>query len=177
MRVIGTGWRHWATSDRAVEDMCEFMDKLLDLVLMTTDPVLQLILGGGDENDTYTQGADRYLYLWAEANTDFHGEVKVPAPMVWPADWATLGPAAEPIRNANMIIGGADLVVGFLHPDSKDTRDCLDKARRAKIPTMTVAWRPDQDPVTTKPEAKREAPRRLPLSKETREGWPAAKAA
>ena len=159
MRVITTGWRYWATSDRAVEDMWRFLDGLLDIVLMTTDPVLQLLIGGGDEHDRYPGGADRCVTEWAKANRDYHGEDKVPSPIVFHAEWDKYHQAAGPIRNAQMITAGADLCLGFLHPDSKGTRDCLGKAQRAKIPTMTVAWRPDQDPV----EVKRGTAREIPL--------------
>lgn len=147
MRVIGTGWRYWATSTVAVEDMYRFMDRLLDLVLMTNDPVLQLVLGGGLEDDRYQQGADRYLYLWAEANTDYHGRDTVPPPIIFEAKWDKHGRAAGPLRNANMITAGADLVVGFLHPECRGTVDCLDKARRARVLRMVVPWVPDKDPV------------------------------
>lgn len=172
MRVIGTGWRYWSTSERARDDMWEFMDGLLDLVLMTTDPVLQLVIGGGDKDDKYQQGADRYLYLWAEANADYHGKDKVPMPIIYRANWTEHGKAAGPLRNANMIIGGADLVVGFLHPESKGTVDCLEKAKRAHIPRMIVPWRPDQDPVTKPQEAERGTARPIPVPAETRFNWP-----
>lgn len=147
MRVIGTGWRYWGTSEQAVDDMFEFMDGLLDLVLRTTDPVLQLVLGGGDDEDIYKQGADRLLMEWALANEDLHGSDTIPLPYLFPADWKQYGKAAGPLRNAAMITAGADLVVGFRHPDSRGTKDCLEKARRAKIPRMVVSWRVDKDPV------------------------------
>lgn len=169
MRVIGTGWRYWATSDAAVEDMFEFMDGLLDLVLMTNDPVLQLVLGGGAEHDPYPQGADRYLYLWAEANTEYHGPEKVPMPIVFEADWQQYAKQAGPLRNAYMVTAGADLVVGFLHPESKGARDCLDKAKRARIPRMVVPWRPDKDPVDV---PSLEVIRGLLLPEEYRSEWP-----
>lgn len=172
MRVIGTGWRYWATSDAAVEDMFSFMDQLLDLILLTQDPVLQLIIGGGGDNDPYTQGADRYLYKWAEANTDYHGLKTVPEPIIWDADWEQYGNAAGPIRNAHMITCGADLVAGFLHPESKGTRDCLSKAKRANIARMVVPWRPDQDPVTKPQEAERGTARQIPVPTEFKAEWP-----
>lgn len=144
MRVIGTGWRYWATSVQALDDMYLFMDRLLDLALMTNDPVLQLVLGGGLEDDKYQQGADRALMEWAIANG---GNRHVPEPIVYKAAWSEYGRAAGPLRNANMITGGADLVAGFLHPESRGTVDCLDKAKRARIPRMVVPWVPDKDPV------------------------------
>lgn len=146
--------------------MYAFMDGLLDLVLMTNDPVLQLVLGGGLEDDPYQQGADRALMEWAVANG---GNSYVPEPIVFPADWWQYNKAAGPLRNTQMIIAGADLVAGFLHPESKGTRDCLDKAKRAKIPRMVMPWRPDQDPVD-QPEPKLEVIRggfHLPLDEST----------
>lgn len=147
MRVIGTGWRYWATSDRAIETMFTFMDGLLDLVLMTNDPMLQLVLGGGTEKDPYQQGADRWLYKWAESNNEFHGGLVVPMPIVFEADWDNHGNAAGPLRNAQMILAGADLVVAFPHAESRGTVDCLAKAVRARIARMVVPWVPDKDPV------------------------------
>ena len=172
MRVIGTGWRYWATSDAAVEDMYKFMDGLLDLVLLTTDPVLQLLIGGGDEHDPYQQGADRYLYLWAEANTDYHGKDKVPPPIIFHADWEKLGKAAGPLRNLSMVLAGADLMVGFVHPESKGTVDCLEKGKRAKIARLTLPWRTDRDPVD-KPtlEVVSGVPRPVPVPAEFRANW------
>lgn len=179
MRVIGTGWRYWGASERARDDMWEFMDGLLDIVLMTTDPVLQLLIGGGDAGDMYQNGADRWLYLWAEANQEYHGKDKMPDPIIFRADWDKLGKAAGPVRNQLMVMAGADLCVGFVHPESRGTVDCLNKARLARIPRLTVAWRPDQDPVTTRPEAVHGATRPIPLPTELLDRWtnPTAEAA
>ena len=53
-----------------------------------------------------------------------------------PADWKTHGRAAGPIRNQYMVDKGADLVLAFLLPGSRGTKDCMTRAERAGIPTI-----------------------------------------
>lgn len=59
-----------------------------------------------------------------------------------PADWATYGKAAGPIRNAKMLeVGQPDLVVAFPEgrlEDSKGTRDMVTKAVAARVPVIVV---------------------------------------
>lgn len=52
-----------------------------------------------------------------------------------PADWRTLGPAAGPVRNAEMVALGADQCIAFPGADSVGTYDCIEKAKAAGIPT------------------------------------------
>lgn len=54
-----------------------------------------------------------------------------------PADWDTHGPAAGPIRNAEMISLGADLVIAF-PSNGPGTADCKRRAVRAGIPVLDV---------------------------------------
>ena len=56
--------------------------------------------------------------------------------IVIPADWATHGKAAGPIRNRKMLDHGPDLVIAF-HDDlesSKGTLNCVNQARNRSIP-------------------------------------------
>lgn len=137
MRVIATGWRHWDKSEVNVDLAYLFLDQLLDLILLTNDPVLQLIHGDAP-------GGDQVVQSWAEANQEHHGELVVPDPLKFPAKWSKYGNAAGPLRNQEMILGGADLVLGLLHPESRGTVDCLAKAKKAKIPRMVLDWIPDK---------------------------------
>ena len=52
----------------------------------------------------------------------------------YPADWKTHGKAAGPIRNSEMVADGADCCLAFLSPESKGTRDCIRKVKKAAIP-------------------------------------------
>ncbi len=51
-----------------------------------------------------------------------------------PADWAAHGRKAGPIRNAEMIKAGADLVLAFPLPGGRGTQHAIRLAREAGIP-------------------------------------------
>ena len=53
-----------------------------------------------------------------------------------PADWATHGKAAGPIRNAHMVSLGADICLAFPLGASRGTRNCMRMARNAGIPVV-----------------------------------------
>lgn len=53
-----------------------------------------------------------------------------------PADWATHGKAASPIRNAHMVSLGADICLDFPLRVSRGTRNCIRLAREAGIPVV-----------------------------------------
>ena len=64
----------------------------------------------------------------------------------YPADWATLGKAAGPIRNRKMA-EAADYIICFWDEKSKGTKSMIDCARKAKKPIrikrITNRNRPD----------------------------------
>lgn len=64
-----------------------------------------------------------------------------------PADWSK-GKVAGPERNQKMVNLGADLCVAFPLPDSRGTRDCADRARRAGIPVHVHHPAPAQEAVS-----------------------------
>lgn len=74
-------------------------------------------------------GADRLAREWAHVH-------KVPC-FTHHANWATAGAKAGPIRNAEMIAAGADLVIAF--PGGYGTADCVRKARAAGITVLEVS--------------------------------------
>lgn len=139
MRVITTGWRDWDKSALNVDRLFAFMDALLDMTLMSNEKVLQLAHGDAP-------GADHLVQEWWEAqcSAGLIDPSYLPEPQRFPAKWSQYGSPAGPLRNAEMVIAGADLCVGFLHPAlSRGTWDCLTKARRAKIFCLTLEWEHD----------------------------------
>lgn len=52
------------------------------------------------------------------------------------ANWNKHGKAAGPIRNAEMVAGGADVCLAFPREGSKGTIDCIQRAKAAGIPVI-----------------------------------------
>ena len=75
-------------------------------------------------------GADDQADLWA-SNRGLTVERH-------PAAWDEHGKAAGPLRNSHMVSLGADLCIAFVEPQSRGTRDCLEKAREAGIPVWVI---------------------------------------
>ena len=53
-----------------------------------------------------------------------------------PADWKRYGRAAGPIRNQEMVNLGADVCLAFPREGSRGTKNCMEAARKAGIPTL-----------------------------------------
>jgi hypothetical protein len=133
MRVITTGWRHWTGSAVNVSRLHLMLDHILTLASLGGERELQLIHGDAP-------GADQEVQNWWIFNMSIRNGVGLPPPLKFPADWTHYGSAAGPLRNAAMVTAGADLCVAFMHPTSRGTVDCRDKARRARIFTLQVDW-------------------------------------
>lgn len=59
--------------------------------------------------------------------------------LVFPADWAKHGKAAGPIRNKQMLDEGKpDLVIAFLAPNSRGTKNMIEQAERAGVPVEVI---------------------------------------
>ena len=56
----------------------------------------------------------------------------------YPANWTRFGKAAGPIRNQEMVDLGPDFFIAFPVPHSRGTRDCIRRAKEAKIPGWVV---------------------------------------
>lgn len=115
MRVLVTGSRDW-TDARAVASVLGALDTM-----------------GGPH--VLIHGACRGLDLMA---------AQVARRLGWtveshPADWATHGKAAGPLRNQEMVNTGADICLAFPLPESRGTRDCMERARLAGIPVKVPA--------------------------------------
>lgn len=73
--------------------------------------------------------------MWKRAGQQFRW-----TPDRIPADWEQFGKAAGPIRNQAMVDKGADLCIGIITSiESVGTRDCLERARIAEIPTLVIS--------------------------------------
>jgi hypothetical protein len=57
----------------------------------------------------------------------------------YPADWEKHGKAAGPIRNKQMLDEGKpDLVIAFLAPNSRGTKNMIEQAQKAGVPVKIV---------------------------------------
>lgn len=120
MRVLVCGDRNWSDYP--------FLESTLDQIHSQT-PIDMIIEGEA-------RGADKMSRQWAESRD-------IPY-LAFPANWATHGRAAGPIRNRLQFNEGKpDLVVGF-HDDiasSKGTRDMINYARTHGSPTIVYSHR------------------------------------
>jgi hypothetical protein len=112
MRVIVCGSRTFGVRDAHLAEM--------DRLLSELPPDVVIVHG-----DAY--GADKLAGKWAA----LHGR-KVEA---YPADWTRHGLAAGPLRNSEMLADGADQVIAFWDGASRGTKDMINKARAAGVPT------------------------------------------
>lgn len=108
MKVLVCGSRHYSDRQRVEAELC---------ALEVEHGMLTIIEGGAT-------GADRLARSWA-ADTGHALET-------CPADWATHGKAAGPIRNQRMLdVHKPDLVLAFA--GGRGTADMVRRARRAGV--------------------------------------------
>lgn len=115
MRILVTGSRHWADEEacrRAIE------------AAMGEVPAREctLVHGAAPGADTVCARIGAELGMRVEAH---------------PAQWAKYGRRAGPIRNAEMVRGGANVCLAFPLGASPGTRHCAGLAAKAGIP---VVW-------------------------------------
>ena len=116
MRILVCGSRHF--QDYYL--LCREMDKL---DLDNKQPIT--IIEGG------ARGADRLGKQYAE---ECGWELEE-----YPADWDKYGKAAGPIRNQHMLDEGKpDMVIAFLAPNSRGTKDMISRAEKANIPVKVI---------------------------------------
>lgn len=116
-RVLVCGDRNWR--DRLF--LCEVLD------------TFHRLLGFECVIEGEARGADSMAREWAE-------RARVPV-LPFPADWATHGKAAGPIRNGRMLAEGMPTLVLAFHDDieaSKGTRDMVSRAKRANVRTIVL---------------------------------------
>jgi hypothetical protein len=129
VRVIVCGSRDWEgiQAEQRIADVM-FVVEMLARVLGVP---LQVVHGG------CPTGADAIVDRWARRRDH---EV-----LVYEAQWATLGKAAGPRRNAIMTQDGADLCIAFLRNNSRGTMNMVGSARYHRIPTFIVDWNEKED--------------------------------
>lgn len=118
IRIIVTGGRHRQDRDLVWEQ--------LDQATVGHDQVT--IVHGACPT-----GIDQLAHEWCQARAGRHGGPVI-AEEQHPADWATHGQAAGPIRNTEMVRRGADLLLAFPDPDSRGSWHCARKGWDARIP-------------------------------------------
>lgn len=79
-------------------------------------------------------GADAAAHHWYEVAGSDLGCLEVRHP----ADWEQFGKRAGPLRNAEMVKAGADLVLAFFSGDSRGTRHTVSLAEKAGITVRSV---------------------------------------
>jgi hypothetical protein len=97
---------------------------LVDAVLDGLGGVSVIIQGGA-------RGADALAKYWAQKNNIHVKEYQ--------AEWGRYGRAAGPLRNRKMLEETKpDLVLAFLAPGSRGTRNMIDQAERGGFKVKTV---------------------------------------
>lgn len=127
MRVLVCGSRHF-TDEVAVArhlTMAAYGDDPIEPGSWLSIPRDLVIVEGG------TKGADTLAKEWAiKHNIPFEE---------YPADWNKHGKAAGPIRNKQMLDEGKpDLVIAFLVPNSKGTKNMIEQAEKAGVPVKII---------------------------------------
>jgi len=115
MKVLVCGSRHF----NDVDYVCNILGQL--------QPQPTVIISGG------ARGVDKAGEIYADGRASCVKEV-------YPANWKEYGKAAGPIRNKQMLDEGKpDLVIAFLAPNSRGTKNMIDQATRAGIPVQVIA--------------------------------------
>lgn len=126
-RILVTGSRHWLDREAVYHNL--FRERITTVGLGCRGMIVV--------HGACPTGADAIADLWCAACQATAG-VQVER---HPADWKTHGKAAGMIRNQKMVDLGADMVLAFPMPDSRGTVDCMERARLAGIPILTVSRR------------------------------------
>lgn len=120
MRVLVTGSRNWQEH----ETVFGALDYIAAEAVVAGHTEIVLVHGA------CPTGADAHADFWGRHST-MHG---IPIHVErHPADWEQYGKAAGPIRNADMVALGADVVLAFIQPDSRGTRNCVELAEKAGL--------------------------------------------
>lgn len=126
-RILVTGWRDWPRQAEKVVHWA--LDTVLHKHAPRNTPVIVI-----DGQCPYG-GVDDFAHEWALMN-DYFGV----RPERYPARVVN-GKILGPERNALMVSKGANWCLGFPGPNSRGTRDCLNKARAAGIRDWVIPWR------------------------------------
>jgi hypothetical protein len=119
MRVLVCGSRHFTDHVFANRELLKYVDVCDDVI----------IHGGA-------RGADTLAGIFGKM---FGLEV-----ICFPAKWDEHGKAAGPIRNKQMLDEGKpDLVIAFLAPNSRGTKNMIEQAEKAGVPVKIVEIKDD----------------------------------
>ncbi len=124
LRILVCGGRHFENYDL----LKNILDKVLKSKNLTPKDV-EIVSG-------QCKGADRLGERWAE---ETKASVKI-----FPADWVKYKKSAGPIRNKQMIdyitCFSDKLVVAFVSPNSKGTKNTIKLAQKNNIPVITTEY-------------------------------------
>lgn len=128
-RILLTGSRHW-------EDPRAVTRALRDLITEQAGKGRRrfVIVHGACPS-----GADRFAAEFADRAAPYFASTGLTVTEeAHPADWASHGRGAGPLRNQAMVDAGADVCLAFPLPSSRGTVDCMDRARAAGIEVRIV---------------------------------------
>lgn len=115
MRVLVCGSRHFTDGER----LFDVLDNL------NSETTITGIVEGG------ARGADNLGSKWADSRRIER--------IRFSADWERYGKGAGPIRNKQMLDEGKpDLVVAFMFKDSRGTKNMVEQAEKAGVPTKVI---------------------------------------
>ena len=124
LRILVCGGRHFENYDL----LKNILDKVLKLKKLTSKDV-EIVSGNA-------KGADSLGEKWAKENG---ASLKI-----FPAKWKEYGKKAGPIRNKQMIdyitCFSDRLVVAFVSPHSKGTRNTISLAKKNNIPVIATEY-------------------------------------
>ena len=124
LRILVCGGRHFEDYDL----LKNILVKVLQLKKLTPKDV-EIVSG-------HCKGADMLGEKWAEGNG---ANTKI-----FPADWVKYKKSAGPIRNKQMIdyitCFSDKLVVAFVSPNSKGTRNTISLAKKNNIPVIATEY-------------------------------------
>lgn len=129
LRILVTGSRDFG-------DHLAIQHALMDVLITkaTSEPPV-LVHGGCPTGADWI--ADQLWHEWRMSG------MNLATAEVHPADWKRRGRAAGPVRNAEMVAAGADVVLAFPLGPSPGTRGCVRLARAAGIPVIIHEGGPD----------------------------------
>ena len=135
LRILVCGGRHF--------DNYTLLNNALAIVLCAkqTIPECVEIVSG------HCEGADSLAEKWAEN--------KGASLKIFPADWVRYKKSAGPIRNKQMVdyisCFSDKLVVAFVSPNSKGTRNTISLAKKNNIPVLQIEYLNGENKVTYEP--------------------------
>lgn len=145
LNAAGTGSRRWDH----IRSVYQVLDYVAEFALVAL-PASFVVLHGDNR-----RGADAIVRSWAVRRSANSPIGHRPFPADWSApclpecdpghrsrrdDGSTWCPLAGHYRNQQIIDERPDLCLAFLRDGSGGTKDCIGRARRARIPVFVLPW-------------------------------------